>query len=62
MDQEKVFGEALERIEGFFDFQNIDLQKTQNLHFLKGVSPWFLSTNENFSFFSFKEKFMKKKC
>ena len=62
MDQEKVFGEALERIEGFFDFQNIDLQKTQNLHFLKGVSPWFLSINENFSFFSFKENFMKKKC
>ena len=34
----------------------------QNLHFLKGVSPWFLSKNGDFIIFSFYTKWRKKKC
>ena len=40
MDQEKVFGEALERIEAFFHYKNIDFQNSPNLHFCYGVSLW----------------------
>ena len=32
------------------------------MHFFKGVSPWFLSTNGDFLIFSFLAKWMKKKC
>ena len=35
MDQEKKFGEVLERKEAFLDYKNIDLQRSQNLHFLQ---------------------------
>ena len=41
MDQEKVFGEVLERKDAFLGYKNIDLKKPLNLHFSKGVSPWF---------------------
>ena len=39
----KVFGTVLHREKGSLDDKNIDQKKTQNLHFSKGVSPWFLS-------------------
>ena len=45
MDQERMFGEDLRRKESFSDYKNIDFKKPQNLHFSKGVSPWFLSGN-----------------
>ena len=38
-----VFGDALGREIAFLDYKNIDLKKSQNLHFLKGDSPLFLS-------------------
>ena len=37
MNQEKTFGEVLERKEAFLDYQHIDLQKSQNLHFSEGL-------------------------
>ena len=38
--------------ENFFDYKDIDFKKPQNLHFSKGVNPWFLSKIEIFpSFF-----------
>ena len=33
----------------FFDHKNIDVKKSQNLHFLQVVSPWFWSKNGHFS-------------
>ena len=37
---ENVFGDVLYRKLAFFDHKNIDLKKSQNLHFSKGASPW----------------------
>ena len=45
MEQEKPIGEASERKKPFLAMKNIDFKKAQNLHFSKGVSPWFLSKN-----------------
>ena len=39
--QEKVFGNVLDRKLAFLDYKNMDLKKSQNWHFSKGVSPWF---------------------
>ena len=64
MDQEKVFGEVLERKDAFLGYKNIDLKKPLNLHFSKGVSPWFFLKKKNggFSIFCFNAKRIKKKC
>ena len=40
----------------FLDKRNINLRKLQNLHFSKGVSPWFWSKYLNIFFFSFLSK------
>ena len=45
MDQERMFDEDLRRKESFSDYKNVDFKNPQNLHFSKGVSPWFLSEN-----------------
>ena len=37
--------------ENFFDYKDIDFKKPQNLHFSKGVNPWFLSKIEIFRLF-----------
>ena len=39
--QEKVFSDAVGRKLAFLVYKNIDLRKSQNLHFSKRVSPWF---------------------
>ena len=39
--QEKVFCNVLDRKLAFLDYKNIDLKKSQNWYFSKGVSPWF---------------------
>ena len=62
MDQEKVFFEASESKEAFLDQKNIGSKNHQNLHFFKGVSPWFLSKNGDFLILSFYAKWIKKKC
>ena len=39
--EEKVFNDNLDRKLVFLDYKNIDLKKSKNCHFSKGVSPWF---------------------
>ena len=43
-----MFGDNLERELVFLDYKNIDLKKSQNLHFSMGVGPWFWSKILNF--------------
>ena len=49
--QIKEFDDVLDRELAFLDNKNIDLKKSQNLHFSKGGSLRFWSKNVNF--FSF---------
>ena len=44
-DQERVLCDGYEGKEAFLDHKNIGSKNYQNLHFFKGVSPWFLSKN-----------------
>ena len=37
-----MFGAVLHREIVLLDFKKMDSKKSQNLHFPKGVSPWFL--------------------
>ena len=62
MDQEIVFFEVSERKGVFLDQKNIGSKNHQILHFLKGVSLWFLSKNGDFLIFSFHAKWINKKC
>ena len=63
MDQEKVFGEILETKEAYWDYNNMGLKRTPKMSILpKGLVQGFLSKLYTFSFFSFNEKWMKKKC
>ena len=39
--QEKEFFNFLDRKLAFLDYKNNALKKSKNLHFSKGVSPWF---------------------
>ena len=39
--QEKEFCNILDRKLAFLDYKNNDLKKSKNLHFSKGVGPWF---------------------
>ena len=39
--QEKDFCNFEDRKLAFVDYKNNDLKKWKNLHFFKGVSPWF---------------------
>ena len=41
MDGEKVFADVLDKKEGFKDYKNNCVQKTQDQNFSEGVSPWF---------------------
>ena len=43
------------------DQKNIGSKNHQNLHFFKGGSPWFLSKNGDFLFFSFYAKWIENK-
>ena len=43
IDREKVFANVLDKKEGFTDYKNNCLRKTQNSNFSKGVSPSFWS-------------------
>ena len=49
--QIKEFDDVLVRELAFIDNKNIDLKKSQNLHFSKGVSLRFWSKNVNFFIF-----------
>ena len=39
--QEKEFYNFLDTKLAFLDYKNNDLKKSKNLHFSRGVSPWF---------------------
>ena len=57
-----MFFEGSERKEAFLHHKKTSAQKTtQNFHFFKEVSPWFLSKNGDFLMFSFYAKWIKKK-
>ena len=49
--QIKEFDDVLDRELAFLDNKNIDLKKSQNLHFSRGFSPRFWSKNVNFFIF-----------
>ena len=49
----RVFFEGSEGKEAFLDHKKTAQKTTQNFHFFKGVSPWFLSKNGDFLIFSF---------
>ena len=51
--QENVFYDILERKNAFLCYKNMKFEKSKNSHSSKGVNPWFLSKNGNFSNFSF---------
>ena len=48
ISQENVFYDILERKNAFLCYKN---KKSKNLHFSKGVNPWFWSKNGHFSKF-----------
>ena len=51
---ERVFGDFLDRKQAVLDLKNTDLNKPENLHLCKEVSPWFWSKIINFFNVSFK--------
>ena len=50
---ENVFYNILERKNDFLGYKNKKFKKWKNLHFPKGVNPWFWSKNGHFSYFFF---------
>ena len=49
--EENVFLDILERKIAFLGYKNKKFKKWKNCHFSKGVSPWFWSKIDHFSFF-----------
>ena len=48
---ENILNDILERKYAFLGFKNKKLKKSKNLHFSKGVNPWFWFKNGQFSNF-----------
>ena len=51
--QENVFYDILELKYAFLGYRKKNFKKLKNLHFSKGVNPWFWSKNGHFSNFYF---------
>ena len=51
--QENVFYAILDRKNAFLSYKNKKFKKSKNLHFSKGVNPWFWSKNGHFGKFFF---------
>ena len=51
--QENVFYDILERKNAFLSYKKKKFKKSKNLHFSKGINPWFWSKNGHFSNFFF---------
>ena len=51
IEQENVFYDILDRKNAFLGYKNKKFKKWKNLHFSKGVNPWFWSKNGHFSNF-----------
>ena len=60
--KENVFYDILERKNVFLADKNKKFKKSNNLHFSKGVNPWFSPKNGHFFNFFFKEIKGKKMC
>ena len=58
--QENVFYDILERKNAFLGYKNKKFKKSKNLHFSKGVNPWFWSKNGHFSNFFFQARQARK--
>ena len=52
--QENVFYDILERKIAFLGYKKEKFKKSKNGHFSKGVNPWFVLTNGDFSNFFFR--------
>ena len=42
------FYDVLYKWEGFLEYKNVIFTESKNLHFSKGVNPWFWSKTRNF--------------
>ena len=51
--QQNVFYDFLERKNACLGYKNKKFKKSKNLHFSKGVNPWFWCKNGHFSNFFF---------
>ena len=51
--EKNVFYDILERKNTFLGYKKMKSKKSKNLHFSKGVNPWFWSKNGHFSNFLF---------
>ena len=51
--QKKSFFDILKRKQSFLDLKNLSFKKGQKWSLSKGVSPWILSKNRNFSYHRF---------
>ena len=58
---EKVFGCFLDRKLVFLDHKNLDIKKSQNLHFFKGVNTGFGKKNLEFRLLFFVNKLFFKR-
>ena len=41
--RENLFGNVLDIIIAPLDYKNVNIKRSENFHFSKGVSPWFWS-------------------
>ena len=62
MGRENLFGNVLHIIIAPPDYKNINIKRSQNLHFSMGVSPWFWSKIGHLINFSFLAKCAEKNC
>ena len=60
--QENVFYDILERKNPFLDYKKNKIKKAKNLHFFKGINPWFWSKYGRFSNFFFFRQCRPGKC
>ena len=62
IDRENLFGNVLDIIKAPLDYKNINIKRSQNLHFSMAVSPWIWSKIGPLFNFSFYAKCAEKNC
>ena len=62
MGRENLFGNVLHIIIAPPDYKNINIKRSQHLHFSMGVSPWFWLKIGHLLNFSFLAKCAEKNC
>ena len=58
--RENLFGNVLHIIIALLDYKNINIKRSQNLHFSMGVSPWFWSKIGHLFNFLFRQNVPRK--